>query len=253
MQINEALKELNVSPDLLSSEEKQALDQDGYLVITGVFSKEEAAQMCHRLELLEQLEGEDAGKELHQEPGTARLANLVDKGKIFHVGFTHPKVLAAVAHVLEGDLKLSTLNSRSALPGEGRQGLHADWGKPVEKGEYQVCNSIWLLDDFTVENGATRIVPGTHRLDKLAGEVMADPSADHPDQVILVAPAGSVVVFNSHVWHGGTLNTTQKPRPAITAYYCRRSQSQATNQREYLSPINIKAFSPAIRCILDIE
>src|SRR5690242_6293912 len=106
------------------------------------------------------MEGENAGKEVHQESGTARLSNLVDKDPIFRVCFSHPKVLAAVAHVLGGEIKLSSLNSRAALPGKGLQQLHADWGKAVNPGEYQVCNSIWLIDDFTKDNGATRAVPG---------------------------------------------------------------------------------------------
>src|SRR5664279_5956359 len=99
MQINEALKELGVSSDLLTAEEKHQLDTNGYLPIAGVLSKEEAEQFARRLDLLDEIEGEDAGKEVHQEAGTARLANLIDKSRAFRVTFTTPKVLAAVSHV----------------------------------------------------------------------------------------------------------------------------------------------------------
>lgn len=253
MQIEEALKRLGVHEGLLSADERQTLDDRGYLVIPHVLSEVQVELMRRRLGLLDELEGADAGKEVHQETGTARLANLVDKGNLFSICFTHPKVLAGISHVLRNDLKLSSLNSRAALPGQGLQALHADWGEPVKAGDYQVCNSIWLLDDFTPDNGATRAVPGTHRSGQMPSDAMKDPRADHPNQELFIAPAGTVVVFNSHTWHGGTLNRTPKPRRAIHAYFARRQQPQQLNQRHNLSPATIAAFSPELRCLLDVQ
>jgi len=162
-------------------------------------------------------------------------------------------VLAALAHVLDNDMKLSSLNSRAALPGQGLQGLHADWNEPVKPDRYQVCNSIWLLDDFTSENGATRVVPKSHRLEKLPSQVMSDPAAPHPDEQLLIAPAGTVVIFNSHTWHGGTLNRTAKPRRALHSYWCRRHHKQQLDQRSYLSSETRAEFSAPVRYLLDIE
>lgn len=253
MQIQDALKELGVTDNTLTSDEKAQLDRDGFLVVPNVLSADQIALARRRLDLLSELEGADAGKEVHQEAGTARLSNLVDKGNFFSVFFTTPKVLAGIAHVLQGDLKLSSLNSRAALPGQGLQALHADWGKAVQPGEYQVCNSIWLIDDFTPDNGATRAVAGSHRWGKMPGEMMKDTKADHPDQQLFIAPAGTVVIFNSHTWHGGTLNKTNNPRRAVHSYFSRRGQPQQLNQRKFLSPATIEKFSPAVRCILDVE
>jgi ectoine hydroxylase-related dioxygenase (phytanoyl-CoA dioxygenase family) len=61
------------------------------------------------------------------------------------------------------------------------------------------------------------------------------------------------VVFNSHTWHGGTLNRTDKPRRALHSYFCRRSHPQQLNQRQYLSPATIASFGPEIRYLLDVE
>jgi ectoine hydroxylase-related dioxygenase (phytanoyl-CoA dioxygenase family) len=253
MQIADALHGLGAQPALLSDRERSDLDQKGYLVIPHLLAEQQVELMRRRLDLLSELEGADAGKEVHQEAGTARLSNLVDKGEIFRICFSHPKVLAGISHVLAGDMKLSSLNSRAALPGQGLQALHADWGEPVAPGDYQVCNSIWLLDDFTLENGATRAVPGSHLWEKSPSQVMKDPKDNHPQQEIFVAPAGTVVVFNSHTWHGGTLNRTQRPRHAIHSYFCRRSHKQQLNQRHYLSPATISSFPPELRCLLDAE
>ena len=119
-------------------------------------------------------------------------------------------------------------------------------------GEFCVCNSIWLLDDFTAENGATRVVPGSHRSGLHPREALADPKAPHPEEVLLTAPAGTVVVFNSHTWHGGTLNRTSRPRRALHSYFCRRDQPQQLDQRRYLRPETRARLSEAALWILDV-
>jgi ectoine hydroxylase-related dioxygenase (phytanoyl-CoA dioxygenase family) len=247
-----ALQELGVTEKTITSQEKEFLDRNGYLAMPGILSVAEIQALRDRLAALLALEKENAGKEVHQEAGTARLSNLVDKGEEFHVLFTHPRVLAALAHVLEHDMKLSSINSRAALPGQGLQGLHADWHEPVEPGNYQVCNSIWLLDDFTKENGATRLVAGSHRSGKSPAQAMADPSGPHPDEELILAPAGTVVVFNSHAWHGGTLNQTANPRRAVHSYWTRRSQPQQLDQMKYLSEETKAGFSGAERYLLGV-
>jgi ectoine hydroxylase-related dioxygenase (phytanoyl-CoA dioxygenase family) len=253
MEMQEALQGLGVDEDSLSAEERKFLDEHGYLPLPNLLSADQVNDLNRRLAELAAAEGERAGLEAHQEPGTIRLANLVDKDPRFEICFTHPRVLAAINHVLRGNFKLSSLNARAALPGEGLQQLHADWGGAVAPGDYYVCNSIWLLDGFTAENGATRVVPGSHRWGKTPRQAMADPRAPHPDEVMLLARAGTVVIFNSHTWHGGTLNRTDKPRRAMHSYFCRRDQEQQTNQRASLSPETVARLSPAARYILDVD
>jgi ectoine hydroxylase-related dioxygenase (phytanoyl-CoA dioxygenase family) len=141
-----------------------------------------------------------------------------------------PRVLATIAHV-PGDFTLSSLNSWAALPGHGHQRLHADWGEAVSPGNYRECNSIWLIDDFTQFNSATRVVPGSHRSGRLPREVMANPTGPHPSAVTILASAGTVVIFNSHLWHGGTRNVTGRPRRALHSYFCRRGLKQQLDQR----------------------
>jgi len=252
MNVQQALTQFGVREDTLSAEEKQFLDDNGYLPLPGILAPQQVQAIANRLEALAAEEGDKAGLEVHQEKGTIRLSNLVNKDPLFEICFTHPRVLAAIAHVLQNDLKLSSLNARAALPGEGLQRLHVDWRGAVEPGDYYVCNSIWLLDDFTAENGSTRVVPGSHRFGKAPQEVMADPAAPHPDEVQLLAPAGTVVIFNSHTWHGGTLNRTDKPRRAMHSYFCRRDQPQQLDQRKGLGSETLARLSDAEKFILDV-
>lgn len=252
--VSEALESLGVHDSLLSGEEREFLDREGYLPILNVLSRAELQAIRGRLDEILAEEGDKAGLEVHQEKGTERMANLVNKGEVFRVFFTHPKVLAAISHVLRGDLKLSSLNARFALPGEGLQDLHADWGRLEVPGDFQVCNSIWLLDDFTLENGATRAVPGSHLWgSKLPSDELADPKDAHPLERLLLGPAGTVFVFNSHTWHGGTLNLTANRRRACHSYFCRRHHPQQLDQSKSLSPATVSRLTPAERTILGLD
>ena len=252
MRCEEALAQLNVSQDLLSHDEKQFLDEQGYLPLPEIMNHAQVDALRTRFDELVEEEGEKAGTEVHQEAGTNRVSNLVDKGEIFEICFTHPRVLAAMRHVLGPDFRLSSLNGRAALPGQGLQGLHADWATGVEPGDYYVCNSIWLLSDFTEQNGATRVVPGSNRSGQHPKDALDDPTAPHPDEVILTAPAGTVVVFNSHTWHGGTLNRSDEPRYGLHSYFTRRDQRQQTAQKALLSEETKARLSEAARVILDV-
>jgi ectoine hydroxylase-related dioxygenase (phytanoyl-CoA dioxygenase family) len=251
--IQEALYELGVRDDTLSETEKDQLDRDGYVLLPHVLTVDEVARMRARLDELAAQEGEKAGIEVMQEAGTARLSDLVNKDAMFDVCFTHPRVLAAIAHVLRGEFHFSSLNSRTVLPGEGHQALHDDYFDPARPANvYNGVNTGWLLDDFTERNGPTRVVPGSHRFGKLPQDAMTDPAAPHPDEIKVLAPAGSVIVFICHLWHGGTCNETDQPRHCLHGFFSRRHEEQQTNQRAYLRPETDARLSPAARYILDV-
>lgn len=252
MDIREALYELGVRDDTLTQEEKDFLDNNGYLPLRGILTSEQVEAVRQREAELLSAEGDKAGLEVHQEAGADRLSDLINKGTMYHVVLSHPRVLAAIARVLQYDLKLSSLNSRAAQPGKGLQGLHADWGRLEMPGDFQVCNSVWLMDDFTIENGATRVVPGSHKSTQTPTEAMGDSSKPHPDEVVLLGKAGDVVVFNAHTWHGGTLNHTDKPRRAMHGYFTRRHQPQQLDQQRYIRCETWDQLSPAMRVILGV-
>ena len=261
MDIKTALYTLGVREETLSAGEKRSLDEDGFLPLPGILTPAQVQALRNRLQELEDEEGEHAGKEVHQEDGTDRLANLANKDPLFDQVWANPKVLAAMAHVLDGDLKLSSLNARAALPGHGLQALHCDGSHssanfaPVLKEgrrRYNVCNSIWLLSDFTPDNGATRLVPGSHLFGVDPGEGMEDPKAPHPDEILVQGEAGTVFVFNAFTWHGGTVNRSDSPRRALHCYYCRRGLTPQTDQRGLLRPETAARISEAQRVVLGV-
>ena len=187
-----------------------ALDDQGYALLPGRFDATVAQDLGRRLDDLISAEGDRAGLEVHRENGTDRLANLVDKGTVFDHVWSDPLVLGCVAHVLARPFKLSSLNAREPKPGQGAQGLHADWG-PRDDGPFHVVNSLWLIDGMDEGNGPTRLVPRSH---------LRPGSPDQDATSIEVhAPPGTVLVFNAHTWHGGTVNRSGRRRRVIHAYY----------------------------------
>jgi ectoine hydroxylase-related dioxygenase (phytanoyl-CoA dioxygenase family) len=81
---------------------------------------------------------------------------------------------------------------------------------------------------------------------------MPDPAATHPEQIQLTGRAGTVVIFNSHLWHGGTQNHTDKPRRAMHSYFALRHVPQQLDQQTYLRVETYKRLTPAQRFILDV-
>lgn len=238
----------------LTTLEKQCLDEDGYVLLEDFMDAALLARLRDRVEELFQVEGEAAGQEFKPEPGCRRLANLVDKGDVFREVIVLPRLLEYVRHVLGRHIKLSSLHARSANPhGLGRQPLHADMSAIADEHGPWVCNTLWMLDDFRPDNGAVRVVPGSHRFRRLPAEALADPLADHPSEVLITGRAGSVVIANAHTWHAGTANRSDRPRTALHAFYCRRDKPQQQYQKRLLRPQVQESLSPALRDLLALD
>lgn len=253
MDTNEALTLLGVSDDLLSSHQKQQLVDDGYLTFPDVLNEKQLEVFRNRLDQLYKEEGATAGLELTQEVGCPRLTNLINKDPIFDICFTYPPMLAAVSHVLKCEFKTNSLNYRDTLVNYGLQRLHPDLEWVVKPGHYIKCNALWLIDAHTGENGSTRLVPGSHLSGQHPRETMDNHYDRHPDEVILIEPAGTVVVCNAHIWHGGTCNTSGDRRRTLHASFIKRDLDQQLTERKFIQPKTSERLSPELRFLLDVD
>jgi ectoine hydroxylase-related dioxygenase (phytanoyl-CoA dioxygenase family) len=233
---------------------KQQMDRDGFAPLREFMSPDLLEALRRRTAEVEAEEGDRAGSEFKQESGAKRLANLVDKGEVFEQMIACPEILEVIEHVLGPEYKLGSLNYRSAYPNEGGlQPLHVDMGLLIDDSGSRVCNTIWLLDDFTPENGATRAVPGSHHWKQRPQAVLEDANAPHPQEVLVTGKAGDVVIMNSHCWHGGTTNHTDKPRRALHCLYVRRDVPQQQYQKKLLREETQARLSPQLRRILALD
>jgi hypothetical protein len=233
---------------------KRQLDDQGWVVLPGYMSRELLSELRDRIDELFAAEGDRAGSEFKQEPGARRLANLVNKGAVFERIILAPEVLEFTGHVLGPRFKLSSLNARSPDPhNDCVQPLHADAGAVADDAGYWVANSVWMLDDFTADNGALRVVPGSHRWRKLPQQALADPAAPHPSEQLVTGVAGAVVVMNAHLWHGATANRTAGARRAVHAFYTRWDKPQQQYQKRLLSAEVQSRLAPEARQILALD
>jgi ectoine hydroxylase-related dioxygenase (phytanoyl-CoA dioxygenase family) len=169
---------------------------------------------------------------------TTRVYNLLARGSLYARIPVHPNVLPIVEKVLDPGLLISSLSSIAIGSDETAQPIHSDdqlisIPKPHPP---IICNTMWAITDFTAENGATRLCPGTH---------LADHSPDllgHYDSIPAEMPKGSVLVWVGSLWHGGGANTTDERRVGIAMNYCAGYIRQQENQQLGIPLDTVRTF-----------
>jgi hypothetical protein len=244
------LAKLGVDRGLLSDEDRFLLDGAGYLVFPGFLADDNYLdRLATAFDDQLRLSANEPQTIYSTESGALRIADCVNRGAVFDPLIHSPRVLAAVAYIIGRPFKLDSYNGRDVLQGGGHQNLHAD--NPDNPDPTSIANSLWLLDDFTTTNGATRLVPGSHRKTTPIQDELPDRKAAHPDQVIFTAARGSVLVFNGHVWHGGTGNTSGDRRRVLLISYVARELPQQVEYRTHTLPETYARLSSAGRYLLD--
>jgi len=183
-------------------------------------------------ELAPYVEATPAGSDGFAGRRTRRTGGLVARSPICRELVAHPFVLNVVGRVL-GHASNHHLHLTQLIaigPGEPAQLIHRDqWAFdffPFPTGYEVQCNTIWAVNDFTVENGATRVIPGSNRLaDKLQfSEADSEPA---------VMPAGSLVFYTGSLYHGAGANRSDRVRYGLNLTYALGWLRQEENQ--YLS------------------
>ncbi len=144
----------------------------------------------------------------------------------------HPVILGAVEGVLghATSFQLHLTQVIAIGPGEPGQQIHRDqWAFdffPFPRGYEVQCNTIWAMTDFTEANGATRVIPGSHRLEDRLQFTSDD---TEPAEM----PAGSVLFYTGALYHGAGANQSESVRYGLNVTYAVSWLRQEENQ--YLS------------------
>lgn len=173
---------------------------------------------------------------------------LPQKSAFFRQFPLNPTVLPIMQHILGANCLMVSLNGYTTTPGGVDQALHIDQAETVPCMPIMI-NSMFCLDDFTVENGATRVVPGSHK--RIFSKAVAE-AAEH-EAVQLTAPAGSLISFNGALWHAGTRNQTDRYRRAIHAAYGRAWVKPQWDYDRSFTPEVIESMTPAQRHIYALD
>ena len=204
------------------------MKMNGFTVLPGMLTPGECAEAQSALERLT-----DEERDLPGAPVGAhgmQVYNLMNKARVFERVYQIPPLLRVIRHFLGDDAVLSSTQAHIVYPGAPDQGLHSDgsqtgpnYAVSAADGDRRITshvlafNVVFCISDYTRQNGATRVVPGSHRIDALGV-----PRGRVPGEFVVEAERGSVVMFNISTWHGSSEHTGDAPRYAVMTPWRRR-------------------------------
>lgn len=248
-----------------------AIREHGYVILENVLDAAMLAEV--RAALRPHLRHHGAGRNNFEGYATERVYALVGKGEPFARMVEHPRVLALCDALLEPNYLLTASQAIRIYPGETPQPWHVDDGFyriPRPRPAVSV-STIWAIDPFTSDNGATQIVPGSHTWSDapLAGLVtelasqFTEKGGDRTPRrapslpptlagkvIDATLPAGSVIMFLGTLVHRGGENRSAGPRLAISHQYCEPWARQQENFVLAVPRDETRKLSPRIQALL---
>lgn len=223
------------------SADLQAVERDGYVVMENLIDAAACAEIKREAKRLVHHTGSNPFEGLN----TQRVYNVLAKTRALDELADHPRVMALMDGLFLPNYLLSQLQMINIRPGEAAQRLHMDDGfyPLIRPRPLLGAATIWAIDDFTAENGATVVVPGSH---KWVGERAAEREEARP----VVMPAGSCVFFLGTLWHGGGENRSNADRLAATCQYCQPWLRQQENFFLEVPPDTVRALRPKIQSMM---
>lgn len=202
------------------------VDEDGWAVLPAVLSPDRVERLRTAVESTMDRAAAPWGPNRFLGHRTRRLFNLLARDPVFAEIPVEPVLLGVAQKVLDEHLLLSSLTAVETNPGQEDQPLHADDGSIPLARPHQPLALLALvaLTDFTSENGATRLVPGSHRFDR-----RPEP-AEEAETICAEMAAGSVLFYNGSIWHGGGANRSDQRRVFVVCNYCAGWLRQEENQ-----------------------
>ena len=219
----------------------KVLAEDAAVIIDGMMTPDLLARV--RTEIMPYVEATPHGRDDFTGRLTTRTGALIARSPACRELVMDKLVNAATAAFLAPFCDRYQLHLTQVIrikPGQGAQVLHRDrlaWGGYLQRSIEPQLNMIWAVTDFTKENGATRVVPGSH--------LWEDGRGAHEDEITYAEmKAGSVILYTGSVIHSGGANVSNSDRVGINITYSLGWLRQEENQ--YLScPPDIAASLPA--------
>ena len=238
---------------MLTDTEQSQLDEQGFILLENVITADEAEELRELSMSFARQEREASGEHVYLDDKAQRVWNLVNKGELYEQAIQHPRVLSAMEYLLGEDCTLSSFTVNVIGPGAPEGRLHIDHplsGMPTPRPSFALsANSVWFLDDFTLENGATYCVPGSHR--RL--ESRPEPDVKYDDEVQITGPKGSVMIINGSLWHGSSMNHTDRDRVCLLGFFCRAFMKPQQDQQKIVSEEVIARATPTLKRLLGFD
>jgi len=197
----------------------ELLEREGYFVIERVFDEEFLEDTRERMDRIWEAQLEKYGEELLERIGDYGVMRAMMEADPFFLQFIrHPTIFEHVEATVGPTAILHLQNGVVAHPdrphNQGR--YHRDFPKDFLPTKLLSFNAFIAVDDFDEQTGGTWVVPGTHRFESLPSE---DYVRAYGKQ--LTMPAGSVLFFDSMLWHRGGVNYSSKIRRGMNHQFTR--------------------------------
>jgi len=222
----------------------EALRSRGYTVVEGVLTNAEVEEARCALDDIFRREAR-IGLRRGWHNDVYKVAYMLpQKHQLFRSFCQREALLSLMRAVLGPGCVVASLNGLTMTPGGADQRLHIDQEESVP-GTILCINALYTLDDFTRENGCTRLVPRSH--DRVwTGDVAAIDSAE-AEAVYVEAPAGSLIAYSGGLWHAGSRNRTDCDRRAVHAFFAREWMRPHWDFPRSLSPDVVAMLTPEQR------
>lgn len=222
-----------------------ALDEQGFAVLPGPVPP---AALPRLSDTYDAAFASARGEDIRAGSTSTRLSDAAAFGRLFDELVVFPPLIEACCRVIGRPFKLSSFVGRTVRAASRSQELHVDVRR--ESADWPLLGFVLMVDDFRPDNGATRVVPGSHRLVETPEAVMPDVFADHPKQALACGVAGSLLVFNGSTWHGHTANTSSGPRRSIQGAFIPGKGRAATDFAARLPAETRARLGPLARAVL---
>jgi ectoine hydroxylase-related dioxygenase (phytanoyl-CoA dioxygenase family) len=233
-----AVTDSTISPSTQMDAHLRRIAEDGYTILPNAIELDFVDEIDRELSKLEHDLGILPADNLFEGLHTTRVYNLLVHGPTFERIPIHPNVLPVVESVLDPGALISSLSSIAIGPDEQPQPIHADDQViPLTRPHIPIiCNTMWAITDFTEENGATRLIPGSHLRDEAPNPL------ERYDTIPAEMSKGSVLVWVGSLWHGGGANVADTRRVGIAMNYCAGYIRQQENQQLGIPQETVKRF-----------
>tara|TARA_B100002051_G_scaffold84485_1_gene80645 strand:+ start:793 stop:1683 length:891 start_codon:yes stop_codon:yes gene_type:complete len=237
----------HVSIDTPIEEILQILDDDAGLIIDNFLDEDGLERI--KSDLKPYLNVTKNGQDEFTGYKTKRVGALMARSKTCQDLALNTFINQMADSFLEPHCESYQLHFTSAIqigPGESSQILHRDrgvWGGYIPRKIETQFSTVWAINDFTKENGATQVVPGSHKWHKDRQPL--------PEEIAYAEmQAGSVFIYTGSVLHGGGTNNTDEPRLGVFLHYAPSWLRQEENQYLSCPPEVAKDFSPELRSLI---
>lgn len=161
--------------------------------------------------------------------GVSFVGGLINRDQSFAPYLADPRLLGLAEALLGRHVRISFTSAIFNEPGKPRGFWHADWPFNQRNAGHlaapypDICmhlTSLWMISPFTRANGGTLIVPGSHRTtNNPTGDNGVDPDSPYPSELLVTGKAGSVILFDSRLWHCPNKNPSSETRLALAVRY----------------------------------